>query len=1325
MDKPTLGTVQMGQLGRKIRALLPKAMLRDRAAASRTLLQLRQEERDAERLLSKLTAVEKSLEQSAREKDLRFRRRPAVHFPGALPITAKRHDIVRVIKDNPVLIISGETGCGKSTQIPKMCLEAGRGVGGKIACTQPRRIAAITIAHRIAEELGEPIGRSVGYKIRFQDKTAPEGYIKVMTDGMLLAETQSDHNLYEYDTLIIDEAHERSLNIDFLLGIARLLLAARPELKIIITSATLDTEKFSRAFADAPVIHVGGRMYPVDVEYMPPGSFSEGADEADYTDLAVRAVDRLKSKKHRGDILVFMPTEQDILETCEILEGKKYAATTILPLYARLPAAQQGRVYSVTGPKIVVATNVAETSLTIPGIKYVVDTGLARISQYQPGTRINSLPISPISQASADQRKGRCGRVQEGLCIRLYSEEDFESRPLFTPPEILRSNLAEVILRMLYLGLGHPSEFPFVDRPHPKNVKDGYETLLELGAASGQGRDFELTSLGRRMALMPLDPKISRMLLEAQSNGCLREVAVIASALSIRDPKERPPDKAGLADAAQASFAHPDSDFLTFLNIWDRYHSPSANLTSQNKRKKFCREHFLSFPRMREWDFVHAQIISILKEQKAALGRAEKIAMSASLYTGIHRSILSGFLSNIAVHKEKNNYAAAKGREVMVFPGSTLFNKSRPWIVAAEMVRTSRLFARTTAKIDPGWLEELGRDECRYSYSDSRWDEDRGEVRAKERVTLYGLEIVSGRDVPYGPKNPEEAHGIFVCEALVEGRVKNPPAFLRHNLNLQKRILEMEEKLRRRDIMAGEEAIAGFYSRRLAGIYDLSGLEKRICRLGSDGFLKMGEKDLLLSRPDEAELALYPDELAVEGGLFEASYRFAPGEEEDGMTLKIPQTQFESIAAEALEWGVPGYFKEKIAALIKGLPKRHRKLLVPVSDTVDIIVREMAQTDLSLFEALAKFVTKRFQADIPAAEWAHTDIPKHLKIRVEVTGPEGVTLATGRNLDELRQTASSSRIPEDSVEWRNAQAKWAREGLTSWDFGGLPESIPVGPFQTAYPGLEAGEQSAHIRLFQNREEALSSHEQGVEALLLLRFAKDLKFMRGYLVLPEEHERASLFFGGKSAVEKSLLENLRRTVFRRNLRTKEEFEAYAGTVVRALFEKGHALRETAVAILDSYQRIRRSFQSIEATSGSSKGAVQTIGQQIREELQALLPQNFLDIYPLERLQHFPRYIHSLEVRAERGKYDPEKDRKKAEQVKPFAGALNQMEQEATARISPEKKKAVEEFRWMVEEFKVSLFAPELKTAFPVSAKRLALKIKEIRQLTSPPSGPTRP
>jgi ATP-dependent helicase HrpA len=1319
-------------------------MLRDRAMAVRRLRQLQQGpspledaediRRDSDRinkvsarttrrkdLLAELTQLADRLEQSAAERERRYRRRPHLHYPSALPITPRRQEIVQAIQRHPVVIISGETGCGKSTQIPKMCLEAGRGIAGKIGCTQPRRIAAITIAHRIAEELGETLGRTVGYKIRFQDRTAREGYVKIMTDGMLLAETQSDRGLYEYDTLIIDEAHERSLNIDFLLGITRTLLAARPELKLIITSATLDTEKFSEAFGRAPVIQVGGRMYPVAVEYMPPESFSKDTDEGDYVDMAVRAVDRLKSRRQAGDTLVFMPTEQDILETCDKLEGKHFAATAILPLYARLPAAQQGRVYSVSGPKVVVATNVAETSLTIPGIRYVIDTGLARISQYQPGTRINSLPISPVSRASADQRKGRCGRVQEGFCIRLFSEEDYEARPEYTPPEILRSNLAEVILRMVYLRLGDPADFPFIDPPHPRNIKDGYEALLELGAITRSGRDYELTPLGRRMAPMPLDPRLSRMLIEAEREACLREVAIIAAGLSIRDPRERPPDKAGLADQAQAGFGHPDSDFLTLLNVWDRFHSPAESLTSKSKQRKYCEEHFLSYSRMREWGFVHDQILSILKEQGISRGRTERMEMTPTLYAAAHRSILSGFLSNIAAHKEKNMYQAAKGREVMIFPGSTLFNRSRPWIVAAEVVRTSRLFARMAAKIDPAWLEGLGGDLCRYSYAEPHWDRDRGEVRATERVALFGLEIVSGRDVAFGPKNPEEAHRIFVNEALVEGEVKEIPPFLQHNLDLQEKVREMEEKLRRRDIMTAETAIADFYSRRLAGVSDLRGLEKRIRQAGGDGFLRMSGKELILISPDAAELKGFPDEFSLGEKSFPLAYKFCPGVEDDGVTLRVPFGQIAGIPSEALEWGVPGQFKEKIAALIKGLPKSDRKQLMPFAETAETIVREMRLTEPSLYETLAGFVKKKFQAEIPAVRWAGAEISAHLRMRVAVIDPEGRELAASRNIEVLRRAGAVPFVPEQSADWKAARAKWEKEARESWDFGPLPESVPAGMFMTAYPGLEPGERGVNLRLFKSQEEALASHVRGVEALLSARFAKDVDFLRRYLVVFEEYGKTALYFGGKDTVEKGLMENIKREIFRKNLRSREEFEAYAETVMRSLFEKSHALREALLKIFDAYRETRLAIQEVEQSAGSSRAAA-ALGGEIRDELEALVPKNLLNIYPLDRLVHIPRYLEALRIRLARRKVDYEKDRKKAEQARPFVEALRRMESGATAQAgrsrqeaaeeSPERRQLVDEYRWMVEEFKISLFAPELKTAFPISPKRLAIKLKEI-------------
>ena len=1308
------------------------ACLRLQAMSDRKIFQ----EPSGKSFLGELAALESRLVESAHEREERARRRPAIHFPTELPITARRHDIVRAIRSHQIVIISGETGCGKSTQIPKMCLEAGRGLAGRIGCTQPRRIAAVTIAHRIADELGENLGRSVGYKIRFQDRTPREAYIKIMTDGMLLAETQSDPRLMEYDTIIIDEAHERSLNIDFLLGIAQTVLDARPDLKLIITSATLDTEKFSRVFGGAPVIEVGGRMYPVDVEYWPPASFPGGKDEDDYVGIAVQAVDRVKMRKLRGDILVFMPTEQDILEACARLEGKNYPGTTVLPLYARLPAAQQGRVYSVHGAKIVVATNVAETSLTIPGIMYVVDTGLARIAQYQPGTRINSLPVSPVSRSSADQRAGRCGRVQAGICLRLFSREDYEERPQFTPPEILRSNLAEVILRMIDLKLGDPLAFPFVDRPNVKNVRDGYETLFELGAIDSQARDAALTPRGRRMARMPLDPRLSRLLLEGAEEGCLRETAVIAAALSIRDPRERPPDQTDAADAAHALFRHPESDFLSLLSLWNRAQDERAGGGSATRMKKFCREHFLSFTRMREWGFVHEQILSLLEEQKIATAPPQRRSQSFDLYAAVHRSILSGFLSNIAAHKEKNMYQAAKGREAMIHPGSTLFNKTRPWIAAAEMVQTSRLFARQTAKINPDWIEEIAGDLSRHSWSEPRWEKERGEVRAKEKVTLFGLVIVADRLVSYGRINPKEAHEIFVRSALVEGEIDDPPPFLKHNLDLISRAESMEDKLRRRDILVRKEALSDFYSRRLPGISDLRTMGKKIKDMGGDAFLRMSEKELLQFLPDENELAGFPDQVAVGDRRFKASYKFAPGQSEDGLTLKIPAGLIRHVPAEPLEWGVPGHFKEKIAALIKGLPKIYRKLLVPAAEKAEIIASEMKRTEGSLFNNLAKFVKMRFKLDIPAAEWAGAEIPGHLKMRVAVTDCEGREIASGRDIEELRKAGLDAGLPEDSAGWKTAREKWERNGLKTWDFDQLPESVPAGPWTNAYPGLEAAEGSANIRIFKTQREAFEAHEKGVEAILLVKFAKDLEFMNRYLPLPAEDNSVALHFGGRAAVETAMLENLRREVFRKNLKSKQEFDAYAGTVVRGLFEKGHALRETTIRILDAYQKARGILRTIEKAHLKG-GPVATICALVRQDLVRLVPPDFLEIYPLEKLSHLPRYIEALSFRAERAKNAPEKDKTKAAQVAPFAEALKKIEADITAAeaglsiksagaippdrrtspppISAEKRRAIEDLRWMIEEFKVALFAPELKTAFPVSSKRLAEKVRGIEAL----------
>ncbi|OEU59786.1 MAG: ATP-dependent RNA helicase HrpA, partial [Desulfobacterales bacterium PC51MH44] len=748
-------------------------------------------------------------------------------------------------------------------------------------------------------------------------------------------------------------------------GILKTVLKKRKDLKVIITSATIDTKKFSKAFDNAPVIEVSGRMYPIEMQYFTMEQEPEGSDEATHVEMAVLAVDKLQKNSSYGDIIIFMPTEQDIRETCETLEGRNYKSAIVLPLYARLSSQEQSKVFSrLPGRKIIVATNIAETSITIPNIKYVIDTGLARISRYTPRSRITSLPVVPISRSSADQRKGRCGRVENGICIRLFSEQDFLSRSLFTPPEILRANLAEVILRMIALKLGNIEDFPFIDRPAARSIRDGFDLLLELGAIKSVKRDkkskegnvFFITEKGRLMAKMPVDPRLSRMLIEADQEGCLNEVAVIASALSIQDPRERPVAKTQEADQIHTAFRDPSSDFITLLNIWNKYHDAWQKEKSTNRMRRFCKKHYLSFKRIREWRDIHAQISAILQESgvrgrgsgirdqgSGAMGRgSDKVNNSekefyGERYVAIHKSILSGFLSNIAVKKEKNIFQAAKGKEVMIFPGSGLFNKAKTWIVAAEMVETSRLFARTAANIDSRWLEALGKNQCKYTYLEPHWERSREEVTAYEQVSLYGLIIVPERPVSYGRINPEEASEIFIRSALVEGDIRKPLPFMEHNRRLIDEISSMENRLRKRDILISDEDIFAFYQKRLEEIYDIRTLKQCLKKRGSDKFLRMKKDDLLRYFPDEEELSLFPDKITLGTHRFKCNYSFEPGSRDDGITIKVPSALATTVPAESVEWLVPGLYRDKITALIKGLPKNYRKQLVPVANTVDII----------------------------------------------------------------------------------------------------------------------------------------------------------------------------------------------------------------------------------------------------------------------------------------------------------------------------------------------------------------------------------------------------
>jgi ATP-dependent helicase HrpA len=1261
-----------------------------------------------------LDRMEETLSRLVARKARRVALRAALTYPDQLPICSKRHDIVEAIRENRVVIISGETGCGKSTQIPKMCLEAGRGLDGKIGCTQPRRIAAIAVARRIAEELGESPGNSVGYKIRFTEKSSPEGYIKVMTDGILLAETHQDRFLYEYDTIMIDEAHERSLNIDFLLGLLKSLLSKREDLNLIITSATFDTRKFSAAFDGAPVIDVEGRTYPVDVRYVGGGEDGEDA-EATYVERAVEETEGLVRKGRPGDILIFMPTEQDIRDTCELLEGRRFDMTVVLPLFARLTGAEQQRVFSpFPGRKIVVATNVAETSLTIPGIRYVIDTGLARIPRYLTGTRTTSLAVVPISKSSADQRKGRCGRVTHGICLRLYSEATYESSEEFTVPEILRSNLGDVILRMMALGLGRVESFPFVDKPHPKAIRDGYVLLLELGALEKEGKDYRLTPTGRKMARIPLDPRVSRMLIEAAKQGVLGDMVVICAALSIQDPRERPLERAEEADRAHGLFKDPDSDFLTLLNIWTRFERTGEIQKTQNRLRRFSRDHFLSYVRMREWRDVHQQITDILKEQ-GIKGEAAVPPSPQARYEAIHRSVLAGCLSNIAQKKEKNIFLAARGREVMIFPGSTLFNREASWIVANEVVRTSRTFARTAARIDPAWLVEMGKGLCKSSYSDPHWSRARGEVLAYEQVTLFGLVIVPKRPVSYGSIDPGAAHEIFVRSALIRGEVKETFPFLKHNLGLVQKVTRLEDKIRRRDLLVDEHVTAEFYSSRLPNVWDIRALKRRIRENGDEGFLKMREEDLLSYSPDERLLESFPDRIDTGDRTYAVAYRFAPGQEEDGMTVAVPSTLASVFPVESLDWMVPGLFKEKIAAMVKALPKRYRRQLVPVSNVVETIWAEMERGGQPLATRLSDFLHRRFNVDVPAGQWDRVEIPDHLKTRVAVTDHRGHELRSGRDGRILKDLRTAGDPPEvDSKIWQEAKARWERTGTSSWDFDSIPERISLSATMVAYPALVPGERCVSLRLFSNGDEAAETHKEGVKTLLSIALSKELKFIRRWLGLPPEARDGAAYFGGVDAFEKTFHESLRHRLLHRDIRDREAFENYAEAMRTGLTAEAESLMEHAVRVLRAFHQTRLTVYTIE-TANPANRPVMALMKGIREDLTTLVPGDFLRAYPLDRMGHVVRYLRAMEIRAERGANDPDRDRRKELEAAVFVEALRRMEATDSPHLTSEKKEATETFRWMVEEFKVSLFAQELKTPFPVSRKRLDQKMKEIERM----------
>jgi ATP-dependent helicase HrpA len=1268
-----------------------------------------------QKIQNRLDQLEYRIQQSIHAKKERALQKPSLHFPEKLPICEKKDQIINTINEHKIVIISGETGSGKSTQIPKMCLAAGRGINGMIGCTQPRRIAAISIARRIAEELHEDMGQSVGYQIRFQDVTPKNAYIKVMTDGILLAETLNDRYLNAYDTLIIDEAHERSLNIDFLLGYIHSLLKKRADLKLIITSATIDTQKFSDAFHQAPVIEVSGRLYPVSVEYYPKDTWLTLDDDQDIThvEMAVNALELQWKKKRYGDTLIFMPTEQDIMETCDLIKARIPHTAQIIPLFARLPQDAQKKIFAPsTTQKIIVSTNVAETSITIPDIRYVIDSGLARIPQYQPRTRATALPVQPISKSSADQRKGRCGRMADGICIRLYDESDYDARRQYTAPEIRRANLASVILQMMALKLGHIHLFPFVDPPEGRNIKDGMDILTELGAIVQKSKGPVLTNHGRFMARLPIDPRIARMIIEADKEKCIGEIIIISAALSIQDPRERPPEKEKQADQIHSIYHDPRSDFITLLNLWNHYHDHFKIKKTQNQMRKYCRAHFLSYIRMREWQDIVRQLRLVIEDQQMKVAYA--LQKDNSLYDAIHRCVLSGFLSNIAVKKQNNLFIAARHKEVMIFPGSSVFNQSSEWIVAAEMVETTRRFARIVGQINNEWIENYGRKLCRKHYQHQRWEKKRGEVVADEKVFLFGLLIVSNRRVSYGPIDPELSRDIFIQSALIEGECNESFCFLSHNQELIQKIQNMENKIRRKDLLVSDEQQLNFYRDRLQTIYDIRTLKRFIRLKGSDRFLEMTENDLMMVQPDKQILSFFPDHVTLNGKSYDLCYQFSPGDTSDGVTMQIPQNQVDQVAACDFEWLVHGLLKEKLTTLIKGLPKKYRKQLLPINRTVDRLINMIdSANSLPLFSFLSQAIHKCFDVDIPASVWQNIQLPDYLKMRFSLINHNGKEIAAHRNLHELcrSQNVKLSKLPDA---WISAQKKWERKNCTDWDFGDLPDKIVIQDNLEGFLGLSCQNNQIDLKLFENAEQAKKNHSIGIRTLLSRKFNAQLKFFHKNWMNEFRNHPGCVIFAGYDAVVKSMENHLERKLFEKYFQTRESYEKYTQSLHSQLNKQSTQLFEMIKAILDACEKVRVKIYAIE-TQMVANPLVQQFCSQLREDLNHLLPINYLDIFQTEQLIQIPRYLKAMAIRADRGVQDIQKAIDRNKIVYQYTDRLTQLVKELSPESSDEKRNALEHLFWMIEEFKISLFAQEIKTLYPVSEKRLKKKILEIQRM----------
>ncbi len=1225
----------------------------------------------------------------------RLAARPEIAYDEALPVNVRREEIAAAIRDHQVVVVCGETGSGKTTQLPKICLELGRGCAGLIGHTQPRRIAARATATRIAQELKSELGRYVGFKIRFTDRVSNDTYIKLMTDGILLAETQGDPLLRHYDTLLIDEAHERSLNIDFLLGYLKQLLPKRPDLKVVVTSATLDAERFSRHFNGAPVIEVSGRLHPIEMRYRP---FGEN-DDRDVNEAIVDAV----SEAHRegpGDVLVFLPGEREIREAAEALRKHHPPGLEILPLFARQSAQEQARIFAGhQGRRVVLATNVAETSLTVPGIRYVVDAGLARVKRYSHRNKIEQLQVEPIAQSAAKQRAGRCGRVAAGICFRLYSEEDFNKRPPYTDPEILRSSLAGVILRMKSLRLGDVEDFPFLEAPLPRMIADGYQLLAELGAIDETSK--VLTPVGHELAKLPLDPKIGRMILAARERNCLKEMLIIAAALSVQDPRDRPQEQAGAADQAHAKWKDEKSEFLSWLKLWAAADEVWKH-ESTNKQRAWCRQNFVSWLRLREWRDIHGQLHSLCTEH------GWKENQLAANYEAIHKALLTGLLGHIGLKNEEDrNYLGARGIKFFIHPGSALVKKAGRWIVAAELVETSRLFARCVARIEPEWLEEVGTHLIRKHVFEPHWEKGTGQVVAWERVTLHGLLLHGKRRVHFGPMDAKLSREILIRNALVHGEVGEDWLkkwrFLQHNQKLMGDIERLEHKSRRPDVLVDEELIHAFYDAKLpAGITTLAAFDhwRREAEQAEPKLLFLERDQLMRHEAAGITTDAFPPVFEHRGQKWSLAYRHDPGAADDGITLALPLAALNQLPMQRVEWLVPGLLKEKVVALLKTLPQKYRHRLQPLDGFAESFCDAQHDGDEPLVRALTRSVEETLAMKLPLDAFRPGELRPHLAMNFRLLDEHGGTLAISRNLAELR-AQHGDRVTQTfaRAEVKHEAAEGELAGLTAWTFGALPDLLEVkvgGRDVVGFPALVDEGESVALRAFDTEDKARALHRKGLARLFALALKEQLKFVEKNL--PRELGLQFMPLGSERELKDQLIAaTLERTCLADPLPTdRAAFEARAIAAKGRVVLVAQEIARLLGTVLAEYVALQKKLTAMQKAFPAPCADIAAQGA-------ALLQKGFVIAVPFERLAHFPRYLKAASLRLDKARADAGRD---ARLMADWQGLAKPWERERLALLkSGQLDPFLEEFRWLLEELRVALFAQELKTSSPVSVKRL--------------------